>query len=116
MLAGFCNAKITQIPNHRGKIRDYAHSIKINSESVLFDIIGKNECLVNTNHSEAVSNKNIGNCIITAISSDGIIEAIEIRNPWHKFVIGIQSHPEYFVKYNDEFAVKLFSAFIEECR
>lgn len=116
MLAGFCGAKITQIPNHRGKIKDFAHTIKINQESLLFDITNNGECFVNTNHSEAVSFNNIGDCIVTATSPDGIIEAIELKNPWNKFVIGIQSHPEYFVKSGDVLAVKLFSAFIEACK
>ncbi len=116
MLAGFCEAKITQVSNHRGKIKDFAHTIKINNKSLLSSIIGKKECWVNTNHSEAVAINSLGGCKVSAMAPDGVVEAIEIENSWHKFVIGIQSHPEYFVKSKDEFAIRLFSAFMEACK
>ena len=74
------------------------------------------ETKVNSNHSEAVSNEHLGDCIVSAVAKDGTLEALELKNPWGSFVLGIQSHPEYFVKSGDQFAVKLFKSFVEACR
>ena len=116
MLAGFCGAKIEKISNHRSKITEFAHKITVAPDSMLFKLMNKTDFAVNTSHSEAVSPEFIGECLISATSEDGIIEAVELKNPWNKFVMGIQSHPEYFVKTGDEFAVKLFSNFIKACK
>ena len=116
MLAGFNGAKIKLVEGHRGKIKEFAHSVNIQKNSLLFDITNRLTSDVNTNHSEAVSSKHTGNCIVSAIAPDGVVEAIELKNPWNRFVLGIQSHPEYFVKTKDIFAVKLFETFIERCK
>lgn len=112
MLAGFSGAKIKLVNNHRGKIKTFAHPINISKNSLLFTLIGQLTSDVNTNHSEAISNEHLGDCIVSAWAPDGVIEAVELKKPWHKFVLGIQSHPEYFVKSGNEFAVKIFSSFI----
>ncbi len=116
MLAGFCGAKIEQVSNHRGKLKEFAHQITIKKETSLSKIIDKEIVGVNSNHSEAVSSSYLGDCIVSAFSDDNIVEAIEPKNSWNKFVIGIQSHPEYFVKQKDYFATKLFSSFIESSK
>ena len=116
MLAGFLGAKIDRVSNHRGTLKEFAHSININKDTLLSEIITTQQAMVNSNHSEAVSSGNIGQCIISAISEDNVIEAIEPKEPWCSFVLGIQSHPEYFVKTQDAFAVNLFNTFIERCK
>lgn len=88
----------------------YAHSIRINKDSLLYDIIKKEEILVNSFHSYYVPDSGINN--ISANSKhDGIIEAIE--NPNSNFCIGVQWHPE---KIYDENSKKLFDYFIEEAK
>lgn len=116
MLAGFCGCKITKVENHRGIVKEFAHDINLTKESLLHKITGLNQAQVNSNHSEAVSLKNLGDVIVSATSDDGVVEAIEPKNPWNPFVVGIQSHPEYFVKTGDTFAVRLFQSFIEACK
>ena len=115
MLAGFCGCKITKVENHRGIVKEFAHNMNIIKDCLLHKITGLNQVQVNSNHSEAVSLKNLGDVIVSATSDDNVVEAIEPKNPWNPFVIGIQSHPEYFVKTGDVFAVRLFRSFIEAC-
>ncbi|MBE6159801.1 MAG: hypothetical protein E7157_02000 [Lactobacillales bacterium] len=90
--------------------QEYSHSIRLDKNSLLYDIIMKEEILVNSYHSYYVPNSGINN--ISAISKeDGIIEAIE--NPNSSFCIGVQWHPE---KIYDENSQKLFTYFIEEAK
>ena len=116
MLGGFCDAKIVRVENHRGIIKEFAHDINIKKNSLLYQISGLEEAQVNSNHSEVVSNEQLGDCVVSAAAKDGTVEAIELKNPWGSFVLGIQSHPEYFVKSGDKFAVKLFKSFVEACK
>ncbi len=116
MLAGFCGAKITLAAGHRGIIKTFAHEISILPNSLLAKITSMSSALVNSNHSEAVSGNHHEGCRVSAVASDGVVEAIEPLKPWSDYVLGIQSHPEYFVKTQDEFAVKVFKSFIEACR
>ncbi len=94
---------------------DSQHQIKIESGSLLNEIIGKNVDEVNSAHHQAV--KDVGkDFIVTARSTDGIIEAIE--DPSKDFVLGVQYHPERMTA-TDEFLEhrsKLFSAFIESAK
>ena len=116
MLGGFCGAKITRVNNHRGVVKEFAHNIHISKDSLLHQITGLEQTQVNSNHSEAISREHLGDCILSAVADDNTVEAIEIKNPWTSFVVGIQSHPEYFVKKGDEFAVNLFKSFAEACK
>ena len=94
---------------------DAQHQIKIESGSLLNEIIGKNVDEVNSAHHQAV--KDVGkDFVVTARSTDGIIEAIE--DPSKDFVLGVQYHPERMTA-TDEFLEhrsKLFRAFIESAK
>ena len=75
------------ISNH--KLEDGTmHKIKISSNSFLKDVYKKEEIEVNSYHRQAIR-KLAPNLKVTAISEDGIIEAIEDSN-----IIGVQYHPE----------------------
>ena len=79
--------------------------------SFIYDIFGSNY-LVNSAHHQSV--KRIApNFKTTAVSPDGIIEAIELVD--EKIVIGIQWHPEMMAS-NDEITLKLFRKFIDCCK
>jgi putative glutamine amidotransferase len=66
---------------------------------------------VNSRHHQAI--RILGeNLLGTAGSSDGIVEAVE--DPWMRFCIGVQWHPENFHR-TGEFAA-LFKAFIEAAK
>ena len=114
VLACYFGAKIKRVKAHREvDIKDFAHKMEIKEGSLLQKITGLSEMDVNSWHTWAVSKNNIGNNV-AHLSSDGIVEAVEPYNPWHKFVLGIQSHPEYFVKQGYAPAVNIFKSFIKE--
>lgn len=112
VLACCFGAKIGRIEGHRTNIKDFAHKMEIKQNSLLQKITGASEMEVNSWHTWAVSKDNIGNNLAHT-SPDGIVEAIEPVNPWHPFVLGIQSHPEYFVKKGYAAADKIFKSFIK---
>lgn len=69
---------------------DTSHKITISSNSMLSNMIG-NTAHVNSFHHQSIHILG-SNLKITAIASDGIIEAVE--STVHPFVIGVQWHPE----------------------
>ena len=87
------------------------HNIKLFKNTKLFNILNKSQINVNSNHRYHITNlaKNI---IISAISNDNIIEAIEVPNK--KFMLGVQWHPEHLLKNNVEW-LKLFKEFVNSC-
>ncbi len=97
-------------PSVSGK--DSRHSIEIEPESMLGEIIGKGIDEVNSAHHQAVDEIGEG-FVVTARSDDGIVEAIE--NPSKPFMVGVQYHPERMTR-NEKFSEhrrKLFEAFLE---
>lgn len=94
--------------NHYKKKVDYAHKVKIDKNSKLYQIIGKEEIEVNSYHNYHIEKTN--NLQETAYSEDGYIEAVE--DPNKKFVIGIQWHPEIMYDYDID-NKKIIKAFID---
>ncbi len=64
------------------------HNIKISSNSFLNNVYKQEVIEVNSYHRQAIRNL-ASNFKVTAVSEDGIIEAIEDGN-----IIGVQYHPE----------------------
>lgn len=91
--------------------RDAQHSIKIQPNSRLSELIDSYVTKVNSAHHQAVKVIGAG-FVVTAQSEDGIIEAIE--SPSHRFVIGVQYHPERMLQDPElrKHGQKLFEAFI----
>lgn len=89
---------------------DEVHSVKIDKNSKLFKIIGKEDIVVNSRHKYKTTE--VGNFEIVGISNDGIIEAIEDKSK--TFAIGVQWHPEDLMNTSD--SQKLFKSFIDSCR
>lgn len=95
-----------------GTPRDHiVHDVIIEKDTLLHQIIGKDRISVNSFHHQAVSVPGEG-MKISAVSEDGIIEAIE--DPKHPFVLGVQWHPECMQQYDDH--MKLFRAFVDAAR
>ncbi len=93
----------------RGK---YIHTVKIEKETKLNDVFNSSEINVNSMHHQAV--KNVGeNLIPTAVSPDGYIEAVELKN--YDFCIAVQWHPEHMAK-NNKAQQKLFDVFVDKCK
>lgn len=102
--------------NHRQGGYILAHTVQIVPGSLLHEITGKTELTVNSAHHEAVRADMPGNCQITATAPDGTVEAIELKQPWHRMVLGVQWHPERLVRLGDKNELKLFERLIEESR
>lgn len=84
------------------------HSVIIKDDSKLRKFFEKT-ILVNSFHHQAI--KKVGdNLKISALSKDGVVEAIESKD--NRFIIGIQWHPEMLAK-NNENMKNLFKNFIK---
>ncbi|MFV0250873.1 MAG: gamma-glutamyl-gamma-aminobutyrate hydrolase family protein [Rickettsia aeschlimannii] len=86
-----------------------SHAINIEANTKLAKIANNQlQTMVNSTHHQAA--KQLGNdLIVSAKAEDGIIEAIESTK--HKFVIGVQWHPEYL---NDNGVdLELFKEFVK---
>ena len=88
----------------------FSHKIKISKDSKLYNILGKEELVVNSFHQMHATENNIYKTV--AISEDGFVEGIEY--PSNCFNIGIQWHPEISYEF-DEDSKKIIDAFIYAC-
>lgn len=105
---------IQDIPSEAGgNHRNVNHPISLEPDSRLGKIFGSRGFEVNSNHHQAVKKPGDGLRIV-ATSPDGIIEATESTDP-NRFLIGVQWHPERFIK-TDPNQAKLFNAFIEAAK
>src|SRR5262245_19045415 len=87
-----------------------SHSISIRSTSLLRELAGEKETQVNSYHHQAI-HKVAGQLIPTAKASDGIVEAVELRDKQH-FVLGLQWHLEVGWE-NDELFRQIFLCFVD---
>ena len=92
--------------NHYGEPQEYVHKNKILEHTLLMDIIGKDSLMVNSLHHDYIDCK-MKDLIISSISEDGVIEAVELLN--HPFFLGLEWHPEYLM---DVASVKIFDKFV----
>lgn len=103
MLAGYFGAKMyvnvvedlnSSLPHKFDKRQD-AHLVKITKNTKLAAICENNsEIAVNSIHTEGIAKlSNDSPLLISAHSTDGNIEAVEIKGDW--FALGVQWHPEY---------------------
>lgn len=99
---------------HYQKSRGFVatHKVKVEKDSLLYDIVHKENIEVNSFHHQSV--KEPGEHVsIAATAPDGIIEGIYVKE--HPFFLGVQWHPEDMYD-TDEDSRKLFEAFIQACR
>lgn len=93
------------IPNHISKEEMKMHEIEIQKESFLEKCYNINRIKVNSTHHQAI-HEVAKKFKVTAVSEDGIVEAIEYNN-----ILGVQWHPEkmkdmHFFKQYIEFYYK----------
>jgi putative glutamine amidotransferase len=75
------------------------HRIDFTKNGYFYNLINKENCMVNSLHGQAI-NALAQNLKIEALSDDGVIEAISI--PEHpSFAVGVQWHAEYEPENND---------------
>ena len=89
-----------------------SHFINFTSKTRLSKIAANKKIMVNSFHHQAVK-KIPENFLISAKTSDGIIEAIELKDK-NRFCLGVQWHPEELFD-TDEFSKEIFKSFVKEC-
>lgn len=92
--------------NHLKPNINYVHNIKINKNSKLYEIVGKENIGVNSRHKDYLTSTDLD---ISSISD--VIESIEDKNK--NFFIGVQWHPESMTGY-DISSNLLIDEFIKE--
>ena len=92
---------------------EYIHSITLAEGSKLRSIIGRDSIEINSIHHQSVGDKLGEGVSVSAVSPDGIIEAIEVTSK--KFVIGTQWHPEE-LSAKDSYNMAIFRAFADAAR
>ena len=109
------NFKLLDVPNKKLHYKeDYvspAHSVTIDKNSLLYKILGKEEIMVNSHHLRCVDYTK--ECIITARSSDGVIETVELKD--YDFCLGVQWHPEITIS-DDVNSKKIFACFMKKAK
>ncbi len=96
------------IMNHK----NINHNITIEKNTLLHDILGKEELEVNSFHNYRISSRGSWN-ISAMCPEDSTIEAVECNT--RDFFLGLQWHPEKTIN-EDEDSKKLFKAFTDTAR
>jgi len=103
----------SKVEHHMSPPYDIAiHKVKVLDGTLLAKILGAGEIGVNSYHHQAVKSLADG-LTKMAVSEDGLIEAVEVKN--QTFAVGIQWHPEFSYKKNEN-SKKLIMAFVNACK
>jgi putative glutamine amidotransferase len=94
-------------PNDHG-----SHFVDVLEGSLLHRITGEVRLRVNSRHHQA-NRSVVSPFIVSGKASDDVIEAIE--STAHRFVLGLQWHPESMIIANDKASKAIFKAFVEAC-
>jgi len=118
--AGSLVQHIESAINHSaGRAVPKAHSVTIEPESRLAEIVGASQTVaVNSSHHQSADAAGDGLRVVARSAEDGIIEALEGTAPAH-FVLAVQWHPERSVNDGPELAESaraIFRAFVEAAR
>lgn len=85
-----------------------SHEIIIEEGTILSALCKERVVMVNSTHHQAIDRLGRG-LIISARAPDGVIEAIESQQ--HRFVVGVEWHPEYL---NSDLDWHIFKKLVEE--
>lgn len=99
------NGNMGDINNHKSD-KLYVHSVNINKDSKLYDILKKDKIIVNSRHKSYIINTDL-----KVSGQANIIEAIEDNAK--DFFIGVQWHPETLM---DENSILLFNNFFSSIK
>lgn len=99
--------------NRRESGNPASHTINIFQGSILEQIAGEADVVVNSTHHQAI--ERIGNNLdVIARAPDGVIESVVYSNRDH-WILGVQWHPEKSFN-SDGFSRRLFEHFLARCR
>ncbi len=103
--------KISNPEKHNKLNEDYVHSIHIDVSSKFYNIIHKEDIMVNSRHKRAIDESPL--LAKVGLCEDGYADVVESKDK--KFYIGVRFHPESLYKM-DENMNKIFKSFIEACK
>ena len=84
---------------HQRTDKGYAHMVHAEKNSLLFDLVGKENFQVTSRHHQAAKKPAPG-LVATAFSEDGVIEALEFENGYPGLLV--QWHPENLAAVGDQ--------------
>lgn len=108
------NGTTYQIPNpqkHYQPLKDYVHTLKIDSNSKFYQIIKAEKIKVNSRHKKTIDKSPYLEQV--AFCEDGYAEVVEAKNK--KFYLGVRFHPESLYKIDDKMN-NIFKYFIDSCK
>jgi putative glutamine amidotransferase len=89
-----------------------SHPVDVRDGSMLAEVLGRGQLMVNSTHHQAVSLLAPG-LKVSAASPDGVVEAIESTE--HPFVLGVQWHPELLLQ-SMPLQLGLYRALVQKAR
>ena len=102
----------SKIVHDQAEAREVAsHSVRINPESKLYQIVMQSDLRVNSFHHQAVKTVAPGFRAV-AFSEDGLVEAIESEEG--KTILGVQWHPETMAAAGNAVMTGIFGYFVDE--
>jgi putative glutamine amidotransferase len=103
-------APVSDVQDERFAIRQV---VRIKPGSCLAGVFGAGEIKVNSVHRQAADR--LGDRLeVEAVAEDGTVEAVSVKGA-RAFAIGVQWHPEYWVK-SDDASARIFKAFGDAAR
>ncbi|MBR5340455.1 MAG: gamma-glutamyl-gamma-aminobutyrate hydrolase family protein [Erysipelotrichaceae bacterium] len=97
---------------HSSRSLTYRHPIKIEKDTMLYRLIGKEDYQVNSLHTMICDDERVRSYAkISSHSPDGLVESFEV--PDKRFVLAMKWHPELMG--DDEGSDKIFTAFLSAC-
>lgn len=89
--------------------KSLSHTVELTKGTKLYDIFNKDKINVNSFHHQTID-KLADGLLVSAVSPDGVIEAIEHKE--YNFVLGVQWHPEMLYEVCENMNL-IFKALIE---
>jgi microsomal dipeptidase-like Zn-dependent dipeptidase/gamma-glutamyl-gamma-aminobutyrate hydrolase PuuD len=97
--------------NQTGERSETSHYVELMPDTLLRSFFNKDELAVNSFHHQAIKEL-AGGLKVCALSSDGIIEAVE--SDQGKAILGLQWHPECLVSHSKEPMLPVFNWLVKE--
>ena len=123
VLGGTLHQKVHEVPGYHNHLEDSndplevqygpAHPVTLVEGGLLRQLMGREEAMVNSLHSQGVAKLPEG-VTVEAVADDGLIEAFTV-DAVAGFSMAVQWHPEWQVTKN-EFSMAIFKAFGDACR
>jgi putative glutamine amidotransferase len=70
-----------------------AHEVRVSEGSYIAEVMGRESVKVNSYHHQAIRDLAEG-LVVTGLSSDGVVEAVEARDLSERWLLGVQWHAE----------------------